>query len=405
MKKHIFLLFVCLFVLMIGFGITLPVLPYYAERLDTSGQISRETMVLHVSLLTSIYALMQFICAPLWGKWSDRFGRKPLLLLGIGGSAISQILFGMASSLEMLYIVRGIDGLLSSAALPAAKAYVSDITTEHERSQGMAWLGTAVSLGVVAGPAVGGLTSRRDLHFDFSIGHFVISSFSLPFFIAATLMLLMFLIANLWLPESLVRQRTTIQVTQTPLQWQLIGNQLFILLSLTTLGQLGLAIFEGTFALYAQDKLSYTPMEIGIVFMVCGLVMAVFQIIAVNYLSGRLSVMKQIASGFCLMGVGITLLLFAQTLFWVVSTVGVFALGMSLIAPNLSALISKRGGQHSGTVLGMQNSAYSLAQVGGPVVGGILFAWQSRAPYLFAGVILFGMGILLGWKNKSGYVS
>lgn len=115
--------------------------------------------------------------------------------------------------------------------------------------------------------------------------------------------------------------------------------------------------------------------------------------------------MKQIASGFCLMGVGITLLLFARTLFYVVSTVGVFALGMSLIAPNLSALISKRGGQHSGTVLGMQNSAYSLAQVGGPVVGGILFAWQSSAPYLFAGVILFGMGLLLGWKNKAGHVS
>lgn len=401
MNKNLLLLLVCLFVLMIGFGITLPVLPYYAEHLDTSGQISRETMVFHVSLLTSIYALMQFIFAPLWGKWSDRFGRKPLLLLGLGGSAISQVLFGVVSSLEMLYVVRGMDGLLSSAALPAAKAYVSDMTTEDERSQGMAWLGTAVSMGVVAGPAVGGLTTRKDLHFDLNLGHFVISSFSLPFFIAAILMLLMFFAASLWLPESLFRLSAPTSVCRSPPKLKQLGNKLLILLSLTTLGQLGLAIFEGTFALYAQEKLDYTPTEIGIVFMVCGLVMAVFQIIAVNYLSGKLSITRQISLGFSLMGVGIVLLLFPRSLFYVASTVGLLAFGMSLIAPNLSALISKRGGQHSGTVLGIQNSANSLGQVSGPVLGGLLFAWQSSAPYLFTGVILAGIGLVLGWKEKS----
>lgn len=386
---------------MVGFGITLPVLPYYAERLDTAGRVSRETMVIHISLLTSIYALMQFISAPLWGKWSDQFGRKPLLLLGLGGSAIAQMLFSMATSLDMLYIIRGIDGFLSSAALPAATAYVSDVTTEYDRSRGMAWFGTAVSLGVVAGPAVGGLTTRRDLHFDVNFGHLKIDSFSLPFLIAAALMLVMFFVAIFWLPESLPPRRVSASASQSTIRWQSLGNKLLILLGLTTIGQLGLAIFEGTFALYAQEKLNYGPLETGIVFMVCGLVMAIFQTVAVSYLSGKISVTKQIAFGFSLMGIGSVLLLIAQTLPYVLSTVGVLAFGVSLIAPNLSALISKRGGQHTGTVLGMQNAAKSLGQVSGPMVGGTLFAWQAGAPYLFTGVILLGIGLKLGLSVRN----
>ena len=402
MNKNLLLLLICLFVLMIGFGITLPVLPYYAERLNSGGRISRETMVMHVSLLTSVYALMQFIFAPIWGKLSDRLGRKPLLLLGIGGSAVSQVLFGVSTSLGMLYIVRGMDGLLSAAALPAATAYMSDMTTERDRSRGMAWLGTAVSLGVVAGPALGGLTTRRDLHFDLNFGHLAINSFSVPFLISATSMMMMFFTALIWLPETLPPQQFSTSTAQSTTKWHNLGNKLLILLGLTTIGQLGLAIFEGTFALYAQEKLSYGPTETGLVFMVCGLVMAVFQTVAVSYFSGRLSIIKQIALGFSLMGVGIVLLSIVRTFSYVLSTVGLLAFGVSLIAPNLSALISKRGRQHTGRVLGMQNAAKSLGQVSGPVLGGVLFTWQASAPYLFTGVILLGIGLTLGWKEKTG---
>ncbi len=386
---------------MVGFGITLPVLPYYAERLNSAGRVSRETMVVHVSLLTSIYALMQFIFAPLWGKLSDRLGRKPLLLLGIGGSAIAQVLFGVATSLGMLYMVRGIDGLLSAAALPAATAYVSDITTEGDRDRGMAWLGTAVSLGVVAGPAVGGLTTRRDLHFDVKFAHLAINSFSIPFLIAAASMSIVFFAALIWLPETIASQRVALSLTRSTTRWFNLGNKLVILLGLTTIGQLGLAIFEGTFALYAREKLSYGPIETGFVFMVCGLVMAVFQTVAVSYFSGRLSSCKQIALGFSLMGVGSVLLSMVRTFPHVLSTVGLLAFGFSLIAPNLSALISRRGGQRTGRVLGMQNAANSLGQVSGPMLGGFLFTWQASAPYLSAGIILLGIGLTLGWQEKT----
>ena len=203
MKKHLFVLLACLFVVMIGFGITLPVLPFYVERLALAEGVSRQSIVLHVTLLTGVYALMQLIFAPLWGRWSDRIGRRPLILIGIAGYVVAQVLFGLATSLWLLYAARIVGGVLSSATLPVSAAYVVDMTTKKERSRGMAWLGTAASLGVVVGPALGGLLSRRDWHFNWSTGHFKVDSFSTPFFAAALLGLLTLLAALRWLPESL----------------------------------------------------------------------------------------------------------------------------------------------------------------------------------------------------------
>ena len=148
MTKHLLVLFFCLFLVMIGFGITLPVFPFYAERLARAGGASQGVAAVHVGLLTGLYALMQFLFAPLWGRWSDRIGRKPLVLIGIAGFAVAQALFGLANSLWLFYGARLIGGILSSAMFPAVTAYVADVTTEDERSRGMAWEGTAVSLGV-----------------------------------------------------------------------------------------------------------------------------------------------------------------------------------------------------------------------------------------------------------------
>ncbi len=396
MNKRLFLLLFCLFVVMIGFGVTLPVLPFYAKHLDRSVGISRETMAIHISLLTSIYALAQFIFAPFWGQWSDRVGRRPLILLGIAGSAIAQVLFGLASSLTMLYIVRALGGFLSSATLPAATAYISDITPERDRSRNMAWLGTAVSLGVIAGPAFSGLTAREDFHFTLGFLDLKIENFAPPFFLSAILIFLTLLVAVRWLPESLAFQENVAARSRFSVNWKNLETRLLVLLGLTLVGQFGLAIFEGTFAFYAQEKFGYGPVEIGLVFMVCGLVMAVFQVVAVGYLTGRIQTISQVALGFGLMGTGVILLLFVPTLPLVLGAVSLLSLGMALIAPNLAALISKQGGQHQGTVLGLQTAASSLGQVGGPLFGGFLFAWQISVPYLFAGTFLAGIGVLIG---------
>lgn len=397
--KHLFILLACLFVVMIGLGITMPVLPFYVERLALAEGVSRQLVVIHVGLLTGVYALMQLIFAPLWGRLSDRIGRRPLILIGIAGFVVAQVLFGLATSLWLLYAARILGGILSSATLPVSAAYVADMTTDEERGRGMAWLGTAVSLGFVVGPALGGMLSRKDLHFTARYGHFMIDSFSVPFFAAAFLGLLTLFAAMWWLPESLpAHDMPRAAGEKEEMDWRRLARSLSPLLGLALVGQFGLAIFEATFALYAQAKFNYGPVEVGYVFVVCGLVMAVFQVGSVSFLAGRISEISQIGAGFGLMGMSLALLVMARTPFFIFALVGLLALGMAFISPNLAALISKRGGSRVGTALGVQNAANSLGQASGPMLGGALFIWQMNAPYLLTGALLVTVALVIGWK-------
>ena len=171
------------------------------------------------------------------------------------------------------------------------------------------------------------------------------------------------------------------------------------LLALSLAGQFALTMFEGTFALFAQAKFDFGPADVGYVFVVCGLVMTVFQAGAVQLLAGRVNEMVQIGAGFALMGAGIALLATAQSKLFSFAFVALLALGMALIAPNLSALVSARGGERmAGASLGIQNAANSLGQAGGPLLGGVLFIWHINAPYLFGGALLLGLALLIAWK-------
>lgn len=399
MRKHLLVLLASLFVVSIGFGITLPVLPFYAKRLAMAAGASHKTMVVHVGLLTSVFSLMQLLFAPLWGRLSDRAGRRPLLLLGIAGYRLAQLLFGMATSLWLLYGARILGGILASATIPAATAYVADATGEQERGRGMAWLGAAVSLGAVAGPALGGLTTWRNWHVYSRLGHFVINSFSIPFFAAAALTFLTLFVALRWLPESLPARSQSASRALMSVNWQDLGHRIGPLLGLSVMSQLGLALFETVFALYAQAKLGYGPAQVGIAFMVCGSVMALFQGLAVGPLSGRVSELTQLALGFSLMGMGIALLLLVRTQHSVYGAVGLQALGMAFILPNLSTLTSKRSGPQIGTALGLQNGANNLGQVVGPLLGGALFAWQAASPFFLTSLSLLILGVVIGWQE------
>jgi DHA1 family multidrug resistance protein-like MFS transporter len=277
------------------------------------------------------------------------------------------------------------------------------MTTKEERSRGMAWLGTSASLGAVVGPAFGGLLSRRDLHFYWSARHFKVDGFSTPFFAAALLGLLMLFAALRWLRESLPKTSVPEVNKGTRTDWRSLVKGLSPLLVLALAGQFALTMFEGTFALFAQAKFDFGPAEVGYVFVVCGLVMTVFQAASVGFLAGKITELIQIGAGFALMGAGIVLLAMAHTKFFVFVFVAVFALGMALIAPNLGALISKRGGeQRAGASLGVQNAANSLGQAGGPLLGGVLLIWHINAPYLFSGVILLALALVIGWKARNG---
>lgn len=400
MKDHLRILFFCLFVVNIGFGVVLPVLPFYTERLALAEGISPDLVSIHVGLLTGIYAFMQLVFAPLWGRWSDRLGRKPLLLFGISGYALAQLMFGVSSTLWLLYSARIVGGVLSSAVIPAAAAYVSDKTDEKERNRGMAWLGTAMSLGVVVGPALGGLLTKRDWHFGAKFGHFVVDGFSTPFFVAAALALLALLIATKLLPESLVPRKIREQKRSSKMVWRDIESKLRPLLVLAFIGQLGLALFEATFALLASARFNYGPAEVGVIFVVCGSIMAVFQAAVVGYVTIRIREIYQIAAGFVFMGLSLAFLASIQDSTLVYLFVGSMAFGMALIIPNLSALISKRiHKNNTGAAFGLQSVANNLGQTGGPILGGFLFAWSIGIPFLLAGTLLFSTGVIVIWQT------
>ncbi|MEO7716467.1 MAG: MFS transporter [Capsulimonas sp.] len=399
MRKHLFVLIACLFVVSIGFGVTLPVLPFYAERLAMSAGDSHKTMAWHVGMLTSVFSLMQLLLAPFWGRLSDKVGRRPLLLMGMAGYGMAQLLFGMATTLPLLYLARILGGILASATMPAAAAYVADATDEKARGRGMAWLGTAVSLGAVTGPALGGMVAWRDGHLYSRFGHLLINSFSLPFFAAALMSFAALLAALRWLPESKsIHPKSTSPPTQAS-NWREVSRRIRLPLGLSVMSQLSLALFETAFVLFTQAKLGYDPAQVAIAFMVCGSVMSVFQAGAVSYLSGRVAERTQISIGFFLMGIGLLLLLALRAEPLVYGTVGLIALGMAFVSPNLSTAISKSGGSATGAALGLQNSANNLGQALGPIIGAALFAWKAQAPYLLTSVSLLLIGILLGWKQ------
>ena len=389
---RLLLLFLTLFVAMIGFGIALPALPFFVERLALGGGASEKAVALHVGAVTSAYALSQLVAAPLWGWWSDRHGRKPLLLGGLAGLALAQVAFGLGTSLPMLYSARLAGGVFSAALLTAGSAYVADTLPAATRGRGIAWQGTAISLGFVVGPALSGLLARRDWHLSATGGHLVFDGFSVPFFVASGLALATLPLVARFLPESLSASRS-VHASPAGERWSALGVRLADVLALVLFSQAALALFEATFALYASRVLGFSLSEIGYAFALCGLVMAVFQGGAAEVLSDRLRTHHQVACGFALFGIGLLMLLRVQGALAVLTTVGLLALGLALVAPNLLTLVANRSEAQVGTGIGLQNMFASLGQVAGPLVGGLLFGWQVELPFLVAGGIALALAV------------
>jgi len=229
----------------------------------------------------------------------------------------------------------------------------------------------------------------------------MIDSFSIPFFAAAAVGLLTLFVAMYWLPESRPARLLSGSKENAKADWRGLARTLRRLLGLALVAQFALAIFEGTFALYSQAKFNLGPALVGTAFVICGLVMAIFQAGAAGLLSGHVSESQQIGAGFGLMGASLILIIMAHSLSFVFVLVGLVALGMALISPNLAALISKRGGSSSaGAALGMQNAANSFGQATGPLLGAALFVWRMRAPYLLTGAFSVTVALIVVWEAR-----
>ncbi len=389
MIRRLAALFACVLVVMIGFGITLPVMTVYIERLALEGGSTPARAATHIGMITAAYPLAQLVFAPIWGRLSDRVGRRPLLIVGILGFALSQALFGVASGLGLLYGARIVGGALSSALLPAASAYVADITTEADRGRGIAWLNTAVGSGTVIGPALGALLIGRDVHLRVFSEHVVFDGFSVPFLVAAALAIAALLAALVTVRESTKSAARAVSQREPP-----SPRQFRQLLGAVLLGYVGISIFEATFSLFAVARYRFGTSGIAAVFTECGLVMIVAQLAGAS-IAIRVGERRLIAIGFGAMSVGLAAMV--ATPISALAFVAVFLLGagMAFVGPGLTSQLSKREARHVGAALGLQQSAQSLGQVIGAVLGTLLFSWSAPLPYVTAAALLAGVGFAM----------
>ncbi|MRT16825.1 MULTISPECIES: MFS transporter [Aequorivita] len=391
--NRVFLILLSLFVVMLGYGILLPTLPYYTERLAIKGNLDTDLINFHIGLLTSIYPFFQLLFVVVWGKLSDKYGRKPIIICGLIGFVIMQLLTGLATSLTMLYVARIFGGIFTSAVIPVSNAYLSDITSEKRRTKIMAWSGVAISSGVIFGPVIGGFLSQTDIHIKYSIGLLHLDRFSVPFLFVALLGLIVLFVVMKWLKNTarvhrLMTQKVSLRFTFT--------KYFIVLLILSFVAQFVVTLFETVFSIYGKDELGFNSKQLGLGFMLCGSVMAVLQPVFASYGEKFLSPKKQIAIGFLIAGVSLIAFPFFTSEFLVYGLIIMFAAGGALVTPNLLSAVSLTSKENTGRNISIQSSTGSVGQILGPVVGTWLVAGGFYYPFIIAGLVaLVSMGFVL----------
>jgi MFS transporter, DHA1 family, multidrug resistance protein len=383
-RWNIAILFFCMMVVMLGFGMIIPILPFYIENMGASGQ--------ELGILMAIFSMAQFIFSPIWGGLSDRIGRKPVLAIGMLGNAATMVLFGLSNTIGLLFLTRGLSGVLGSATLPVAMAYIGDSTSERNRGGGMGVIGAAMGVGMVLGPGLGGWASGISLQ--------------APFFIGAGLSLLALVLVLLVLPESLPAEgrirKAEMRAPQLKGIWLALLGPLGFMFFMAFLVNFGLASFEGVFGLFAKDRHGYNPVQVGGILSVIGIVSAVIQGFLTGPATRRLGEQLVIKLSLIASTVGFGLMLAAESYAGVVLTVGFFVFANAMLRPAIQSAISKRTSGGQGAAMGMVNAFMSLGRVAGPLWAGFLFDVNLIYPYLTGAVIMAaGFVLSLVWRDNS----
>lgn len=385
------ILFFTMVVIMLGFGIIIPIMPFYITRFGAGGS--------DLGMLMALFSLMQFFFSPIWGDLSDRYGRKKILMVGALGNAVSMLIFGLAPNLGVMFLSRALAGMLSSATLPTAMAYISDTTSERDRGQGMGIIGAAMGVGMVLGPGLGGWMGTISL--------------AAPFYLAAGLSLVAMFLMMVMLPETLssdaraaARGAGKLRGPQLSMIFRALAGPLGFLLFLAFLVNFGLANFEGIFGLYAKDRYQYGPEQVGTIMTVIGVVSAVIQGMLTGPVTRWLGEEKVINLSLIASALGFGLMLAAQTFAGVLLTVGFFVFANAMLRPAIASLTSKRAVGGQGMAMGLNNAYQSLGRVAGPLWAGFLFDVDLTLPYASAAVIMlvsFVLGLI--WLRRPSAVA
>jgi MFS transporter, DHA1 family, tetracycline resistance protein len=381
MKKSLAILFSVAFLDLLSFSLILPLLPYYAEHFGASPFI--------VGTLTAAYAIGQVIGAPVIGRLSDRYGRKPLLVLSVAGSAISFAILGAAKSLPIIFAARFIGGLFGGN-ITVVQAYIADVTEAADRSKRFGLIGAAFGLGFIFGPPVGGLLS--------------VSGYSVPAFVAAGLEMITLVLIATVLPESLSGERKA-ELLVSPrsrfslkLFWEAVSDpRIGKLLHLRVFTALAFLIFQTNYALFVQQRLGYDAKSTGLSLAFVGFLVAAFQGGLIGPLVKRFDEHRLFAAGALLSGLGLAVWAFSASTAWLLISLVPMSLGQGLVTTLNRSLVTKAVDRDEiGGTLGIMSSLESGINILAPLIGGVLIgsigAW---APGLLSAFLMLWSALFI----------
>ncbi len=412
-KAGLLLIFVTVFIDLLGFGIVLPLLPRYGEHFEAGGGT--------LGLLMASFSAMQFLFAPIWGRLSDRVGRRPILILGLVGSTVFYGMFGFATSLGKEGLFLGIGALswlfitrigagIAGATIPTAQAYIADITGPKERGKGMALIGAAFGIGFTFGPLIGAAFVSAEVGATPSAA---------PGYVACVLSGIAALLSIFMLPESLNKE--TSNSLSKRLHWfdvssfrhALTRPRIGLILFTIFLTTFAFAQFESTLSLLTQE-LGFAPRSNFYVFAYIGLILTLSQGILVRRLIPKLGEYRMGVAGIILMVVGLLLIGVAGnsgSYAFLYAVLPISVIGFSATTPSLQSLLSlNTPDSEQGGVLGVGQSISALARILGPLAGIVLFKGtlnglipgSINSPYYVgAGIMLLGLLLMSGLKNKN----
>ena len=350
------ILFATILIDLIGFGIVIPILPFMAPQLGADK--------MDIAFLIVIYAVCAGLCGPFWGRLSDRMGRKPVMMICLAGAALSYVLLGLASELWMIFLARAFAGLMAGN-YGVVSAMIADLTTPKNRARGMGMLGAGFGLGMVVGPVMGGLLAGPD------------NSFALPCMVAGGMSVTALIAAQLFLTESLdaeKRRQNREHHRSAPQQsvfamLRETGNTLMI--TQFALHTACVSSVTYLFPLWAGDELGWGAREVGMVFGVQGLIMAILQGVLVGPLASRFGELPFLRTGLCVMISGFLLAVVAEGATMMVASTIIAVTGATFSMPILNTLATIRTPHKlRGRMMGTTSSFASWGRVGGPLLAG-----------------------------------
>ena len=381
-RSPLLVIFLTVFVDMLGYGIMLPLLPFYVQRQAGSATI--------VGSAGSLYALAQLVSGPALGALSDRYGRRPVLLICLFGTSLAFLLLGLANSLPLIYLAILLDGI-TGGNLTTAYAYIADVTPPGHRTRGMGLVGAAFGLGLMAGPALGGLLSR------FGLGA--------PAFTASGIALANVIFGLFVLPESLPPEKRTLAVPTEGLHFvaQLrglfgLGRIRLLLAAIFTLN-LAFAGLQTNFPLFSQVRFQWDAAHNGLFYAYVGVLAVFVQGGLLGWIQPRLGEKRLAAGGLALMAAGLAGVALATQDWLLYPLVGMVAAGSGLSIPSLTGLVSNQvEGSGQGRLMGGMQVLLSLTSIIGPTAAGLAFEFIGAAAPYWLGGALAAVALWLAWR-------